>query len=274
MRIIGVDLHTRQQSVAMLDTDTGEVIEKTLEHEGDEVREFYSLLPGPVLVGIEATGSMPWFLKLMEELKIECRVGHPAKVRAAEPRKQKHDRRDARLLLTLLAENRFPAIWMPSTEQRDLPLLRHRHQWVRMRTRVQHTLQSLALANGLRRGATLWSHAGQQALQALSLAPFASQRRAALLGLYPVLQKAIEDLDLQVSEQALLYPQAQRLMTHPGVGPVTALATHVFLGDPQRFADGRAVASYIGLIPSERSSGRRQRLGKQGRQRFGALSLG
>lgn len=80
----------------MLDTDTGEVIEKTLEHEGDEVREFYSALPGPVLVGIEATGSMPWFLKLMEELKIECRVGHPAKVRAAEPRKQKHDRRDAR----------------------------------------------------------------------------------------------------------------------------------------------------------------------------------
>ena len=102
MRIIGVDLHTRQQSVAMLDTDTGEVIEKTLEHEGDEVREFYSALPGPVLVGIEATGSMSWFLKLMEELKIECRVGHPAKVRAAEPRKQKHDRRDARLLLNLL----------------------------------------------------------------------------------------------------------------------------------------------------------------------------
>jgi hypothetical protein len=43
----------------MLDTDTGEVIEKTLQHEGDEVREFYSALPGPVLVRIEATGSMP-----------------------------------------------------------------------------------------------------------------------------------------------------------------------------------------------------------------------
>jgi len=263
MRIIGVDLHTRQQSVAMLDTDTGEVIEKTLEHEGDEVREFYSALPGPVLVGIEATGSMPWFLKLMEELKIECRVGHPAKVRAAEARKQKHDRRDARLLLNLLAENRFPAIWMPSTEQRDLrTLLRHRHQWVRMRTRVQHTLQSLALANGLRRGTTLWSQVGQHALQALPLAPFAGQRRAALLALYPVFQKAIDDLDQQVSEQALLHPQARRLMTHPGVGPVTALATEVFLGDPLRFVDGKAVASYIGLIPSERSSGRRQRLGK------------
>jgi hypothetical protein len=59
----------------MLDTDTGELEEKTLEHEGDTVREFYSALPGPILVGIEATGSMQWFLEMMEELGIECRVG-------------------------------------------------------------------------------------------------------------------------------------------------------------------------------------------------------
>ena len=134
----------------MLDSETGELQEKTLEHQGETVRKFYSALSGSILVGIEATGSMQWFLELMEELGIECRVGHPAKIRKAETRKQKHDRRDARLLLTLLAENRFPTIWMPSTEQRDLrTLLRHRQQWVRMRTRVQHTLQSLALANGL-----------------------------------------------------------------------------------------------------------------------------
>ncbi len=158
MRIIGCDLHARQQTIAVLDTDTGEMVEKTLEHESEKVREFYAALPGPVLVGIEATGSMQWFLKLMEELKIDCQVGHPAKIRKAETRQQKHDRRDARLLLQLLAENRFPSIWMPSTEQRDLrTLLRHRHQWVRMRTRVQNTLQAVALSNGLRRGHGLWS---------------------------------------------------------------------------------------------------------------------
>jgi transposase len=94
------------------------------------------------------------------------------------------------------------------------------------------------------------------------MAPYASQRRAALQRLYPRLQKSIDNLDKQVSEEALRRPQAARLMTHPGVGPVTALATEVFLGDPTRFADGKAVSSYIGLIPSERSSGRRQRLGK------------
>jgi transposase len=268
MRIIGCDLHARQQTIAMLDTDTGELVEKTLEHDGEKVREFYAALPGPVLVGIEATGSMHWFLKLMEELKIDCRVGHPAKIREAETRKQKHDRRDARLLLKLLAENRFPSIWMPSTEQRDLrTLLRHRHQWVRLRTQVQNTLQAMALSNGLRRGTTLWSQAGQEALRALPLAPHASQRRTGLLALYPQLRKSIEDLDKQASEEALQRPQAHRLMTHPGVGPITALATEVFLGDPKRFADGQAVASYIGMIPSEHSSGgRRQRLGALSKQ--------
>jgi transposase len=268
MRIIGCDLHARQQTIAMLETDTGELVERTLEHDGEVVGEFYAALPGPVLVGIEATGSMHWFLKLMEELKIECRVGHPAKIREAETRKQKHDRRDARLLLKLLAEKRFPSIWMPSSEQRDLrTLLRHRHQWVRMRTRVQNTLQSMALSNGLRRGTSLWSQAGQHALQALPLAPHASQRRTALLALYPQLQESIDGLDKQVSEQVLQRPQAHRLMTHPGVGPITALATEVFLGDPTRFADGKELASYVGMIPSEHSSGgRRQRLGGLSKQ--------
>jgi transposase len=85
MRIIGVDLHTRQQTIAMLDTDTGELVEKTLEHDGKQVQDFYfALLPEPVLVGIEATGSMHWFLKLMGELGIECRVGHLRK--SARPR--------------------------------------------------------------------------------------------------------------------------------------------------------------------------------------------
>src|SRR6202161_3967636 len=114
MRIIGCDLHSRQQTLAMLDTATGEIEKTTLKHEENIVREFYSELPRPVRVGIEATGSMQWFLNLMEELGIECLGGHPAEIRAAEPRKQKHDRRDADLILKMLAENRFLAIRLRS----------------------------------------------------------------------------------------------------------------------------------------------------------------
>ena len=267
MRIIGVDLHTRQQSLAMLNTETGELIEKTLKHDGDDVRKFYSTLPGQVLVGIEATGSMHWFLKLMEDLEIGCQVGHPSKVRAAEPRKQKHDRRDAELLLKLQVENRFPSIWIPSTALRDLrALLMHRHQWVRMRTRVQNALQAIALSHGLRRGKALWSEAGQHAIESLSLPPHAAYRRAELRDLYRKLQGQIDELDKRVNGQALQRPGAKLLMTHPGVGPVTALATDVFLGDPARFEDSKALASYVGMIPSEYSSAGRQRLGGLSKQ--------
>ena len=113
-------MHARQQTLAMFDTETGEVVNRTLMHEGNEVRKFYSELPRPVLVGIEAIGPMQWFLDLLSELGMECQVGDATKIRAAEPRKQKHDRRDAELILKLLVEKRFPAIWMPSKELLDL----------------------------------------------------------------------------------------------------------------------------------------------------------
>jgi transposase len=237
-KAIGCDLHARQQVLAMLDTTTGEMVE-----------------------------SMLWFVNLMEELGIECQVGHPANIRAAEPRKQKHDRRDADLILKLLVENRYPKIWLPSKEQQDLrALLRHRHQWVRIRTRIQNALQSIALANGLRRGPALWSQDGQKTIASLPLAPHAAYRRSELQAMYAKFGKEIEKLNQRVEEQACERSGARLLMTHPGVGPITALATEVFLGDAARFADSKALASYVGMIPSEYSSGERQRFGGLSKQ--------
>ncbi len=204
----------------------------------------------------------------MEELAIECRVGHPVAIRKAEARRQKHDRRDAALLLRLLAEDRFPTIWMPSTELRDLrALLLHRHPWVRMRTRVQNALHAIAIAHGVRRGHTLWNREGQALLASLPLAPHTAHRRSELQALYQHLDAHVDRLGERVKKVAEERPRATLLMTHPGVGSITALATEVFVGDPARFLDGKALASYVGMIPSEYSSGKRQRLGaltKQG----------
>jgi transposase len=267
MRIIGCDLHARQQTISMLDTASGEVIEKTLAHEGETVREFYAALPKPVLVGLEATGSMFWFLRLLEELGIEYRVGHPAAIRKAETRKQKHDRRDADLIRRLLEEKRFPQIWLPTTEQRDLrTLLQHRHQLVRMRVMTQNGLQGLALSQELQRGAKLWSQAGQQALDALPLADYSRTRRQHLQELRQELNQRLQQLDQVVREQAEQRAGARLLLSHPGVGPITALATEVFLGDAQRFPNAKAVASYVGMIPSEHSSGGKQRIGRLSKQ--------
>lgn len=265
MHIIGCDLHTRQQTLAILNTATGVLEIRELEHKDNNVEEFYSTLAleGPVLVGIEATGSMQWFIELLERLGIECKVGHPADIRSHEPRKQKNDRRDARLILKLLLNEMFPTIWMPSLEQREIrALLRYRHQWVRVRSRLQHALQSIALNHGLRMGASLWSKAGLNALFGLRLEKYAAQRRDSLIHLYRQLQDDVEALDKQVSAVAEERSQARLLMTHPGVGPITALATEVYLGDPGRFPDGKCLSSYVGMIPSEDSSAGKQRLGR------------
>ena len=217
MRIVGCDLHASRQTIAMLDRDTGHVTERVVKHEGTEVRGFYAGLPPPILVGIEATGSMGWFVRLMDDLGITCQVGDPAKIRAVDTRRQKHDRRDARLLLTLLAEERFPAIWMPSAEVRDLrALLRHRDQWVRMRTRVRNALQGIALASGVRRGAGLWSQRGQAMLAALPLPLHTGHRRSELQGLHDHLTTHIEALDAQVRTHADARPQARQLMIQDG----------------------------------------------------------
>jgi transposase len=116
------------------------------------------------------------------------------------------------LLLKLLMENRFPSIWMPSKELRDLrTLLLHRHQWVRTRTRAQNALQAMALTNGLRRGKSLWSQEGQRAMASLALGPHAAHRRTTLQALYRELDADINALDKRVREQALERPGARLL---------------------------------------------------------------
>jgi transposase len=136
MRIIGCDLHASQQTVAMLDCETGEISTQTLKHDGETIRAFYGALPAPVTVGIEATGSMGWFLQMLDELGITYQVGHPAKIRQADSRKQKHDRRDAGSLLQLLVERRFPTIWLPTSDQRDVRLCSETHKRTYVRPHV------------------------------------------------------------------------------------------------------------------------------------------
>src|SRR5207237_1096930 len=163
---------------------------------------------GAVRVGVESSGNMLWFERLLARLKQELWIGDAAAIHWQNPRKlQLSDPRDARHLLNLLLENRFPRLWVPSMEELDL-------------------------------------------------------------------QQVLEDLDRQVKQMnqeaekaAAARKDAQLLMSHPGVGPILALATVLTLGDVSRFPCGRQVASYIGLVPTEMSSGQHRWLGsitKQG----------
>ena len=267
MLIIGCDLHTRTQQVAMLDTETGQVVERRLEHESGEAKSFYEGLKEAALVGIESTGYALWFAEMLAELGHELVVGDAAKIRAMDARKQKHDRRDAEHLLNLLVRGDFPRLWLPSPEERDVRvLLEHRHQLVELRTRAKNGLQALAPSYGLRRRARLWSARGQQELEKLPLREGLARRREDLLRLRAQLDTWIHELDERLKWEAEEREAARRLMTHPGVGPLTALGTVLVLGPVERFPDGKHVTSYVGLIPQEESSGGHQRFGRLAKQ--------
>lgn len=268
MMIIGCDFHPSWQQIAWLDRETGETGEQKLVHAAGQAQQFYSRLPKPARIGMEATGNSQWFIELVEDLGHEIWVGDAAQIRASYVRKQKTDKRDASHILKLLLEDRFPRLWTPNREQRDLrQLLLHRHKLVEMRTRVKNELQHLSLNKGMQRKRRLWSEAGMQRLRELPLKPWAACRREDLLELLASLDQRIGKLDQAVQLAAEQHPQARLLMTQPGVGPNTALAFALTLGDVGRFQRGKQVASYLGLIPREQSSGGRQKLGaitKQG----------
>jgi transposase len=266
--IIGCDFHPSFQQIAYVEQETGEYGERRLSHR-EEAARFYRSLAGKVVrIGMEATGNDRWFHKLTSELGHELLVGDASAIHASAPREQRTDKRDARHILRLLVENRFPAIWQPSVaneEQRQLLL--HRCRLVRMRARIKNQLDSIAKNEGLT-GSRTWSAERRQQIEALPLTGWYAQRRADLLGLMDALEARIEPLDKAVQAAAEQNAEAQLLMTHPGIGPVVSLAYVLILGDWRRFPRGKQVGSYLGLIPAEASSGKHQQqmghLTKQG----------
>jgi len=267
MLIIGCDYHPGFQQIAFVDTQTGDCGERRLAHR-EEAEQFYRELQEPrVRVGMEASGHARWFERLLRELQFEVWIGDAAQIRSKRVRKQKTDRQDAQLLLRLMMEDRFPRIWVADAENRDLrQLLWHRHRLVQMRTRVMNQLHVVALNEGLRCKKALWRPAGRKQLQSLALAPWASRRRQDLLDLLDQLTPKIQELTRVLEEEVEKRSVTRQLMTHPGVGPLTALAFELVIGTPERFHCGKQIASYVGLVPAEESSGDRRRLGHISKQ--------
>ena len=266
MMIIGCDFHPRFQQISFLLEETGEWGQRHLMHTAEAEQYYRSLSGTRVRVGIEATGSYGWFRRLLSELGHELLVGDATQIRASNPRRQKTDKRDAEHILGLLAQDRFPAIWQPPAENAQLrQLLLHRSRLVRLRTRVTNQLDGMAKNEGLLVPGG-WSGKRRMAIEALPLPGWYGERRKDLLGLLDRLEERIAPLDRAVSQAAANNAEACLLMTHPGVGPVVSLAYVLPIGNWQRFARGKQVSSYFGLIPAEESSGDKRRLGHISKQ--------
>jgi transposase len=264
---IGVDFHARVQTISYLTTEDGAIEQVELHHLKDDVRGFYQQFVGEVIVGFETSGYAYWFEEMLEELGHQVWIGDAAEIRRRARRRQKNDRRDANLILDLMMRGDFPRLHRQSPESRQvLQQLRYRQRLVKMRTMTINTLRFMAMSRGVSVRGHLSSRVSQERMKAVPLSPVLSQQRDELLNLVQELTLKIARAQQWLEQQAQQDAQVRMLMTHPGLGPLTALCLVHTLAPINRFRNGRRVTGYVGLDPVENSSAERQRFGSISKQ--------
>src|SRR5260221_12977717 len=249
MVLIGCDFHPSWQQVSWMNRETGEAGDQKLVHEPGAVEKFYQQFPAGTRIGMEATGNCQWFVEMVTGLGRKVLVGDAAKIRASDSRQQKHDKRDARLLVQLLAEDRFPQIWVPSREQKDLrQLLIHRYKLGRIRAQGKNGLQHLARNQGVMKKQKLWSKAAEKVLRELPLAPWASRRREDRFKVRGSLNGQIDLLDQAGEEAAEKNEKGRLLRTQPAVVRSTSRWLACPLGSVTPFTRGEQWRRYLRLI--------------------------
>ncbi len=260
----GVDFHSRRQSICYCDTADGEMRTKELHHYDDDVRSFYEQFKDEkVIVGYETSGYARWFEQMLFELEIEVWVGDATEISRLSKRRQKNDRRDAEHILDLMMAGEFPKLYRTAEKSQEiLRLLRRRHKLVKHTTMIKNSLRRILIETGSIFKAGLSSKKGQQKMRELSLPPLLADERDSWLELLTQFDAQIGELEKTLKKEAQTDEQVQRLLTHPGVGLLTALCIVHTLGDVSRFTTTGKVAAYIGLEPMEHSSGEKKYYGK------------
>jgi transposase len=256
----GVDFHARMQTIAYCDSADGEIHLAELDHRKDDVRDFYSKLTGQVIVGMESGGYSSWFEAMLEELGHTVWTGHATEIRRRANWRQKNDRRDAELILEIMLKGDFPLVHRHSQESIEvLRMLRYRARLIKMRTMISNNLQAIAINSGLLDRSRMLSRAGQQRLKNARMTPAIKHQSDDLITLLVPLNERIAKADRWLKEQSSTDERVKLLMTHPGVGVLTALGVVHTLEPFDRFTRQRSVVAYVGLEPMERSSAERKR---------------
>ncbi len=266
---IGVDFHCKYQRVAWLDRTTGEIEEANVGHEDEEeVRKFYRRFPAGTEVGMEAGGYSWWFERLLEQEGHQALMGDPGVIARRRERRQKNDRLDALHVLNLLAQGNFPRIWRPTVRQREQKrVIRHRVKLVRERTRLINALRAQVYNFNLQLKRGRLSAAAREKILRLSMGAELDELRDELLERIGELDGRVEQLKRRIAGWAQDDSSARRLMSLPGVGPITSLYLVLTLGDAGRFAGAKKVVGYVGLDSVEASSDNLHK-----KRRYGSIS--
>ena len=260
---IGVDFHPYEQTVAFVSDEDGEISYRRFLH-GDKqsIRAFYRKFGEDAVIGVEATGCLWWFEKMLGESGQKLEIGDPRMIRRAALSRHKSDLRDAETILDLLVNGQFPSIVPRSEESREvLDLLHYRQTLVQKRTSIANQLQAFARGKGLAK----FRMPAVKARRKLTGAPVTDIETLLVnsrLDLFDHLTREMKAIQERLTLLAEADERARLLMTHPGVGVINALALVHTLGDVRRFRRKEEVVAFVGLDPLEKSSGEKKRMGQ------------
>lgn len=253
---VGLDLGDRFSRACVLDASGEIVSERRVRTTASGLRREFGPRPGLRLrVALEVGTHSPWASALLEELGCEVVVANARRFRAVYAADRKSDRADARLLARALRAD--PALLYPvehrtEASRRALAVLRSREAAVQGRTRLINRARGLAKSFGARLG-----RSDADRFARLELPELLEEALRPLMEAIAALTRTIAAYDARIATLCAKLPAARRLREVPGVGPQTAVAFVLTVGDPRRFRRGRDVGAYLGLVPRRDQSGGR-----------------
>src|SRR5438270_8728882 len=255
---VGIDVHRKRSQVAVVTGDGTVELNKNVVNGSEPMLRLIGDLPPGTPVAFEAAFGWSWLAALLEDYGFEAHLVHPLRCKAIASARLKNDKVDAAILAQLLRADLLPEAWIAPPAIRQLrALLRHRVALVRLRTRLRNRIHAIVADYGHDRPAgEYWSGPGRAWLASLQLPAVSRELVEDDLGLIDALQEPIDRLDWEIRQRARSDPRVKVLTQLPGIGPFTALVILAEVGDINRFASARQLASWAGLTPTVRGSDR------------------
>jgi len=261
MDTIGIDLHKRESQLCIGQGD-GQIVEQRILTSRDRFTAVLGARP-PARILLEASTESEWVAQHLEALGHEVIVADPnyAPMYATRSRRVKTDKRDARTLMEACRQGTYRRAHRLSPARRHLRAeLAVRDTLVRTRTRYATLAKALVRRDGLR-VASAGAERLERHLAALPLSPALTEELQPLRTLLDPLNTAIAEADARLEAREAQDPIVALLMTAPGIGAVTAAAIVATLDEISRFGSAHQCEAYLGLVPSERSSGEQRHVG-------------
>jgi transposase len=257
---VGVDLHKNVSQLAAL-REPKPASQLRFPNNAVTVEKVLKKLPQGSKIALEATGSWWWFVELAQKTGHEVVMSHPKQTKAIASARLKSDKVDALMLAKLLKADLLPTVWIPPATQRYVrELLTHRARLVRQRTAVINEVHALYAKRNIDPG-MIFHRVRPPAFMAKELSGYGPRIVEEDVDLLAFFNRQLRGLDNELEKIAEGDVESKRLMTIPGVGPLSAVAVNCWVGTIERFSKAKKLSSYFGLAPRVRQSGDRERHG-------------